>query len=150
MQKLWSPNTDWDSPPPDDIRQSWLEFARNLTEMAPLSIPRCMIPTNSVRNQLIGFADASSVAHGCCIYLRCIDNLGNVQVNLLCFKSRINPLKNELTILRLELNAALLLIKLTKKVLDTLSTNNIKISDTNLFSNSQIVLALLKTDPEKT
>ncbi|XP_047515275.1 uncharacterized protein LOC125056291 isoform X1 [Pieris napi] len=146
MQKLWASNTDWDSPPPQDIRQMWIEFVRDLSQMEPLSVPRCAIANNCEVIQLLGFADASSVAYGCCLYLRSIDTQGNVHIQLLCSKSRINPLNKRLTTPRLELNAVLLLTKLTVKVLNALSANNIKCDNTYLFSDSQIVLAWLKID----
>ncbi|XP_045457220.1 uncharacterized protein LOC123667312 [Melitaea cinxia] len=148
MQKLWATNTGWDSTPPDDIRHTWVNFTKSLTQMEPLSITRCVKLSNSITTQLIGFADASSVAYGCCLYLRSIDAQDNVLVQLLCSKSRINPLRKKLTIPRLELNAALLLAKLCKKVLNTLS-NKININKTYLFSDSQIALAWLRTDDAK-
>lgn len=148
MQSLWAANIDWDSAPPDEIRQRWLEFSRNLSQMKPLSMSRCVKPADAISCELIGFADGSSVAHGCCLYLRSIDSQGKVHVHLLCSKSRINPLKKELTIPRVELNAAMLLAKLTRKIHDTIH-NTLQVNETYLFSDSQIVLAWLKTDAAK-
>lgn len=99
---------------------------------------------------LIGFADASSTTgYGCCVYLRVVDDSGKVTLSLLCSKSRINPRKNDaLTEPRLELNAMLLLTKLINRVNDTLNSK-INIQDVLLFSDSQICLAWLATEPMK-
>ncbi|KAI5639502.1 pao retrotransposon peptidase domain-containing protein [Phthorimaea operculella] len=145
MQKLWTSNTDWDNSPPEDIRRLWTDFDSSLQQMAPLSIARCVMPSDAVVRQLIGFADASLVAYGCCLYLRTINTQGKVKVELLCSKSRINPLRKLLTVPRLELNAALLLSQMAVKVQTTLATKT-HIDDTYLLSDSQIVLAWLKTD----
>lgn len=148
MQSLWAENIGWDEVPPDSICQQWIEFEKSLANMQPIHVPRCVRSTNDSTNQLIGFADASLIAHGCCLYLRVIDTEGKVSMNLLCSKSRINPQKKKLTIPRLELNAALLLARLADKVLTTLRTK-ISIERTHLFIDSQITLAWINTDISK-
>ncbi|KAL0860198.1 hypothetical protein ABMA27_010505 [Loxostege sticticalis] len=120
LQKLWQARINWDSTPDQELGKAWLEFYESLINMQPISIQRYVNMKDAVCVQLIGFADASSAtAHGCCIYLRIVDSTGNVKVSLLCSKSRINPLNQSLTIPKLELNAALLLSKLTAKVYKT-------------------------------
>ncbi|XP_028158059.1 uncharacterized protein LOC114351145 [Ostrinia furnacalis] len=66
-------------------------------------------------------------------------------MHLLCSKSRINPCKKKLTMPKLELNAAILLATLAKKVKGTL-LKKFLVNDTHFFSDSQIVLAWLRTD----
>lgn len=70
------------------------------------------------------------------MYLKCIDSSGNVSVKLVTVKSKVAPLKL-LTILRLELTAALLLAQLVEKVKSAL---NLTISKTILWTDSTIVL----------
>ncbi|KAL0811217.1 hypothetical protein ABMA28_009646 [Loxostege sticticalis] len=149
LQKLWQARINWDSTPDQELGKAWLEFYESLINMQPISIQRYVNMTDAVCVQLIGFADASSAtAHGCCIYLRIVDSTGNVKVSLLCSKSRINPLNQSLTIPKLELNAALLLSKLTAKVYKTISLK-LDISNVVLYSDSQIVLAWIATDTIK-
>ncbi|XP_061719632.1 uncharacterized protein LOC133526844 isoform X2 [Cydia pomonella] len=149
MQMLWAAHDlNWDSTPPDNIRKVWTDFIDDLSLMEPVVIPRCVKSEQTVANQLIGFADASSVAYGCCLYLRTIDEHDNVRTELLCSKSRISPCKKLLSTARLELNASLLLSGLVKRVHDTL-TIKLDIHEIHLFSDSQIVLAWLKTDVAK-
>ncbi|XP_049875316.1 uncharacterized protein LOC126373281 isoform X1 [Pectinophora gossypiella] len=148
MQQLWLSETDWDSIPPENVRKMWVDFSHDLSLMEPIKVPRCVTTQGIAVHQLIGFADASSVAYGCCLYLRSIDAQGNIRLELLCSKSRVNPLRKQLTVPRLELNAALLLSELSVKVYNTL-IKKINVHDTYLFSDSQIVLAWLKTDATK-
>lgn len=96
--------------------------------------------SNSCICEMHGFSDASAIAYGACIYIRCIYPDESVSVRLLCAKSRIAPL-NEMTIPRKELCAALLLSRLIRKVLPALQ---IHFSTIRLWSDSQIVLAWLK------
>lgn len=132
---LWSANLTWDSTPPDCVRDLCTVFIKDLAQMQPIIAPRCVKPQQAVVCQLIGFADASSVAYGCCLYLRTIDEHDNVRTELLCSKSRINPCREKLTTPRLELNAALLLSGLAKRVHGTLTTK-IDIHAIHLFSDS--------------
>lgn len=57
---------------------------------------------NSLDVEVHCFTDASQKAYAACIYIK-----SNGQVNLLCAKSRVAPLKLEMTIPRLELLGAL-------------------------------------------
>lgn len=112
MQKLWLARMDWDSVLKDELQALWHEFYKGLTIMKPIHLKRYVNLPNAQCLQLIGFAYASSSAYGCCIYLRVIDANDQVKVSLICSKSRVNPHSQQLTVPRLELNAALLLAKL--------------------------------------
>lgn len=149
MQKMWILNTSWNDQPPLNIREEWIDFTNDLASMKPIIVKRNIDVRDAQVIELIGFSDASgTTAYGCCIYLRC-SNKNGVQCNLLCSKSRINPIqKNGNTIPRLELNAALLLAKLIAKVYNTIKTK-IAISNVYLFSDSKIVLAWIMTESIK-
>ena len=58
--------------------------------------------------QLYGFYDSSEKAYGACLYLRSVNQQGDVTTKLLCSKSRVAPVK-KVTLPRLELCGALLL-----------------------------------------
>ncbi|XP_073953580.1 uncharacterized protein [Choristoneura fumiferana] len=149
MQKLWSEKIDWNEVPSDPLRLEWLSFVQKLTDMKPITINRNIkVPNNASVVQLIGFADASStIGYGCAVYLRVVDDSGNASLTLLCSKSRINPRNQDtITIPRLELNAMLLLAKLTNRVYDTLNLK-INIQGVYLFADSQIALAWVNTEP---
>lgn len=71
-----------------------------------------------------GFCDSSQIPYGACLYLRSINQQGEVTIKLLCSKSGVAPVK-KITLPRLELCGALLLAQLIKK---TVTTLNLKIS----------------------
>lgn len=148
MQKLWLSKVSWTATPPESITQEWLQFVHSLASMGTISLNRNVQVMDSDTVHLIGFADASSsTAYGCCVYLRVMNKSGKVNQYLLCSKSRINPLNNKnMTVPRLELNAALLLSKLIARVHSTLKLK-INIHKVYLFSDSQIVLAWISKEP---
>lgn len=150
MKKLHSEGLNWDDTPSQKLMSEWLQFSDSLAIMEPIHISRNIPNTDSaLAVQLIGFADASSTtAYGCCIYLRVVELTGKAKLYLLCSRSRINPSAKPLTIPRLELNACLMLAQLMAKVKDTIS-KKITVNDVYLFSDSQIALAWLNTEPTK-
>ncbi|KAI5632979.1 pao retrotransposon peptidase domain-containing protein [Phthorimaea operculella] len=144
IQTLWAANINWDSPLTGDLKEKWVKFAKNLDNMAPITLKRSVSIAHAHTIELVGFADASSTtAYGCCIYLRLIHE-GKASLYLLCSKSRVNPLKKPLTVPRLELNAALLLAKLMVKVHEAISTKT-NVHFVRLFCDSKIVLAWIRT-----
>ncbi|KAJ0177932.1 hypothetical protein K1T71_006805 [Dendrolimus kikuchii] len=145
MQRLWKAQVGWDEHPPHDLLKAWSEFYDGLQSMLPITTPRYTGFCKARSIQIVGFADASNSAYGCCVYLGVLDDLHNVKVSLLCSKSRVNSLKQKLTMPRLELNAAVLLAKLVARIHSTLKLKLI-INDVILYSDSQIVLAWLKTN----
>ncbi|KAI5637834.1 pao retrotransposon peptidase domain-containing protein [Phthorimaea operculella] len=123
-----------------------VDFTNSLIDMSYISVPRNINVPESIKMELVGYADASNIAHGCCLYLRVISPDGDVTVNLLCSKSRINPKDKSLTVPRLELNSAVLLAMLARRVQNTLTLkyDNVK---TFLYLDSKIVLAWLNIEP---
>ncbi|XP_038116813.1 uncharacterized protein LOC119769011 [Culex quinquefasciatus] len=143
MQKLWASKMDWATELNEELLCEWFEIRESLTALNDIRVPRCVVVPNTVLHELHGFADASTVAYGANVYLRCIRGNGSAEANLLCAKSRVAPLK-KLSVPNLELCAALLLARLVVKVIETL---DLKLSAIELYSDSQIVLAWLKKDP---
>jgi len=82
------------------------------------------------------FADASTCAHVAVIYLRVISSSSSVHVSLLVAKTKVAPLKT-VGILRLELNALILLSRLIKW---DLSASNLIPSQIFGWTDSSIVL----------
>ena len=145
MQKLWLQKIKWDEIVPDELLLLWQNFAGNLSNMPTLDIPRNLNFDGASKIELIGFCDSSLIAYGAVLYVRVIFN-DKVSVNLLCSKSRIAPINQKLTIPKLELNSSLLLANLVTKVYEILKA---KINQVFLYSDSNIVLAWLKTQPAK-
>lgn len=122
IQQLWRLKCGWDDPLDESIQEMWREYRQNLMALETLTIPRWVgLSNDCVSVQLHEFSDASTVAYGACLYLRCVASDGSVTVRLITSKSRVAPLENleqkkkKMTIPRLELSAALLLSHLYEK-----------------------------------
>ncbi|XP_015111016.1 uncharacterized protein LOC107037141 [Diachasma alloeum] len=141
VQKLWTLKIGWDTPLPSDIQEEWLQFYGQLQDISMVTFPRFALQEKSKEIQLHGFSDASQDAYGACVYLRPIRSSGEVKTTLLCAKSRVTPLK-QLTIPRLELCGAQLLIKLIQGIKRTITIN---IDRTVYWTDSTIVLHWIHT-----
>lgn len=91
----------------------------------------CLEPVNI---QIHGFYDTAKNAYGACVYLRSEDASGNVELQLICSKSRVAQLKTK-SIPRLQL------AKLTFKVTKALDTN---IDSIHYWCDLTIVLCWLR------
>ena len=147
LQQLWELKVDWDDTVPPQIRDSWLQWRAELHLLSHKLIPRYyfskMVDVASL--QLHGFCDASEQAYGGVIYLRMTDSDGNVEVSLVCSKTKVAPIKR-LTIPRLELCGAHLLAQLLRHVKEVFH-----IPSTNVYAwtDSTIVLNWLIGNPRR-
>ncbi|KAJ8951488.1 hypothetical protein NQ318_000184 [Aromia moschata] len=147
IQQLWARNTDWDSPPSDDILDIWTQFKQELSAIQDIHIPRHIIPESYIALELHGFCDASSRGYSAVIYLRSTLPSGKIQVNFICAKSKVAPLKS-ISIPRLELCSALLLSELMNFVLSFFE-DHITISKVYAWSDSTITLAWINSSPHR-
>lgn len=143
MQKTWCCGVQWDESVPQSIHTEWSEFVRQLETMGRVTFDRRLLMKEYNDIQLHGFCDASNIGYGACIYVRSSGKNNRVVSKLLCAKLRVAPLKLT-TILRLELNGALLLARLYREVSDAL---NIIFHRTIFWRDSTIVLHWLNTEP---
>jgi len=91
--------------------------------------------------QLHGFFYSSKKGYGECLYLRSVNQQGEVSTKLLCFKAKVAPVK-KITLPKLELCGALLLVQLVQKIVPAL---NLKIARILLWADSVIVFSWLAT-----
>jgi len=94
-------------------------FTKQLTLINELRIPRQVCCSSPRRIEIHGFADASELTYGGCVYIRSTDEASVISVRLLCAKTRVAPLK-PLTIPKLELSAAHVLVSLITKIKSSL------------------------------
>lgn len=139
LQQLWQIQADWDYVLSEEIQKKWTRYYTDLEELQHVVIPRRAIIINSKQFEVHGFCDASQEAYGACIYIRSLRQDGTWEVQLLCSKSRVAPLKGS-TIPRLELNGALCLAHLIKKVSESWKIDCRKC---RLWSDSTVVLGWL-------
>lgn len=144
MQEIWKLKLNWDESLPLDINDRWNTFASQLPALNEISFPRKIQHEQPVNIQLHGFCDASEKAYGACIYLRSIDESGNIRVGLLCAKSKVAPIKTVQTIPKLELCAALLLSNLYSTVKSAI---DIQINQIFFWTDSMITLHWIRKSP---
>lgn len=119
MQELWKSKIGWDEAVTGIIRTEWGNFLRELPAVNNIKVPRWIGRKLGKGFQLHGFCDASSKGYGAAIYTVCLDKDNWNSVHLLTAKSKFAPLSG-VTIPRLELNAAHLLIRLMARVTQNL------------------------------
>ncbi|GFS81597.1 uncharacterized protein TNCV_2440301 [Trichonephila clavipes] len=125
--------------------EEWKNFYQKLSKVNNFKIPRCTLLPSTIQIEIHGFSDASERAFAAVVYIKCFNESGQSQTRLLCSKSRVAPLKT-LTILRLELSAALLLSRLVKKFVPILQ---LPIHKHWMWTDSTIALVWIKTEPHK-
>ncbi|XP_046598464.1 uncharacterized protein LOC124294924 isoform X2 [Neodiprion lecontei] len=145
MQELWLEKLGWDDQLAPTQLHKWTVFRADLTNLANLRVNRWINLKENVSAELHGFSDASQLAMAAVVYLKVTDLQGNSSVALLCSKTQVAPLK-PLTIPRLELNAAVLLTRLTLYVRKTLNLEQIPIY---LWTDSAVTLAWIQSQPSR-
>jgi hypothetical protein len=87
----------------------------NLSQVNEITTDRLVLTRGQPTEiQLHGFCDSSERAYGGCLYLRSVNQQGEVHTKLLRSKSRVTPVK-KITLPRLELCGASLLARLVQK-----------------------------------
>ena len=149
MQKLWIQKLDWDTEITSlNLLNEWNDFLNMLTLLNTLQIPRKICDQAEIlKIELHGFADASTVAYGACVYVRTLYKNNLVTNNLISSKSRVAPIKT-ITLPRLELCALTILANLINKMV-SIFQDLIDFSSVNLWSDSKIVLAWCNDHPNK-
>ncbi|XP_058456427.1 uncharacterized protein LOC131433839 [Malaya genurostris] len=150
MRELWSLNLEWDQTVPADMAQLWIEYYQQLQTLNNIKIPRWILSEETSDIELHGFADASELAYGACIYTRLKRTDGTAEMKLVCSKSRVLPRKTkeqkQITTPRAELLAAVLLSRLTVKIL---AAFDIQFGCVTMWSDSQIVLYWIRKSPSE-
>ncbi|XP_028404826.1 uncharacterized protein LOC114527396 [Dendronephthya gigantea] len=146
LQELWEEGVDWDDELPPSIQEKWSSYFKEMEQLNDVSFERCICPGKVVEPPtLCVFADASRGAFGTCAYLRSENSTGDIKVRFVAAKSRVAPLK-ELTIPRLELQAAVLASRLCKAIEREI---RIELQESILFTDSAIVLAWIKNNGKR-
>ena len=95
FQKATMRKLSRDETVPVDISDKWNAWSQSLISINTITFSRCIKPRpfDDALGELHHFSDASSKAYGCCIYLRCVNGQGKINVQLIISKSRVAPLK---------------------------------------------------------
>lgn len=128
------------------MAEQWKQFGEELPAIAHIRIPRWIGSSRNLRStEMHIFCDASQSAHSAVAYLRISDEEGEVTVNLLMAKSKVNPIKPMLTIPRAKLCGAVLGTKLLKAIKQNLFVG-ISFSNVFMWTDSSIVLSWNRGD----
>ncbi|WKX90962.1 hypothetical protein Q1695_009644 [Nippostrongylus brasiliensis] len=105
LQSLWKSPLQWDELLPNERLASWQRIIATWTHPF-IEIPRFVFPPGAqiTQPQLHVFTDASQSAYCAVAYLRFTSGSSTI-VKLLMGRSRLSPLRNSVTIPRLELSA---------------------------------------------
>ncbi|XP_046615350.1 uncharacterized protein LOC124302827 [Neodiprion virginianus] len=149
IQELWSAGLNWDDPLPKILATRWRIYEEELKDIALISVPRYfgsranLAASQSV--ELHGFSDASQSALSAVVFLRLLTGSNDIRVSLVAAKTRVAPLK-KVTIPRLELSAAVLLVRLVSHLRKVLELENATI---HLWTDSTVALAYISGDPSR-
>ncbi|XP_066596279.1 uncharacterized protein [Prorops nasuta] len=116
LQDLWILKCDLDTPLPPELISRWEEYTSPLSGLKRLNIYRWLGTSSTIRGEIHGFSDASVRAYAAAIFLRVQREDGSFLVSLLIAKSKVSPVKT-ISVPKLELNGAALLVKLIRYLL---------------------------------
>ena len=141
MQELWQLGLSWDEDVPSETRKKWVKLFEEINALNDVKFDRCLTPEHAAGDpMLVVFCDASRLAFGTCAYARWELQDGKFNARFIAAKSRVAPLK-ELTIPRLELQAAVLASRFGKSILEE---SRLKFERVRYLSNSRVALAWIQ------
>lgn len=146
IQHLWLLKIGWDENLPVETIAKWLTIRHQFMTSCAVKIPRWIgLKKDTEHISLLGFCDAAD--HGLCgvVYIRIQHNSSEASCKLLAAKTKVAPLK-KISIPRLELCAASLLVTVMKKINEALKIPNLR---QMAWTDSEIVLHWLSSHPSR-
>nr|CAH8842548.1 unnamed protein product [Trichobilharzia regenti] len=142
MQHLCRSEFGWDEHVDVSIGAKWEAWLVDIKRIKDLEVQRCFRPQtfSPIAVSMHLFSDASEIGFGSVAYLRYESCSGEVSCSFVMGKSRVAPLKH-VTVPRLELQAAVLSVKLLKYILEEIK---LELSDVYLWTDSMIVLSYIR------
>ena len=149
FQELCRRNLHWDDNLSEDLLKPWNDWTCDLVSEGNFTIPRCYESREIVRSSLVGFADGSSRAYACVVYVRNELEDGEVTTMLVSSKARVAPLEKlgkikKFTVPRLELLGCYVLSKLMETVTNSMEAIGVKISEKRFYADATISLGRIK------
>lgn len=147
LQSIWRSKIDWDDEINNEHHTKWLLWTQNLHHLSNVSIPRWVgLCTAGTKIEIHTFVDASEDAFAAAVYFKIIHET-NTLCSLITSKSRVAPLKS-LSVPRLELQAAVLGIRLAKFVIESSSPVHV-FTKRFFWTDSETVIKWLNSDSRK-
>ena len=148
LQELCRLDVSWDDPIPDDIKIKWEKWTADLLNLQQISISSFYKRENFgpvVRTELHHFSDASVKGYGQCSYVRMTDEQQRIHCTLVMGKSRVAPLK-PVTVLRLELTAAVCSVRISQQLRRELSYH---VDQEYFWTDSKVVLGYISNESRR-
>ncbi|KAJ0181357.1 hypothetical protein K1T71_003442 [Dendrolimus kikuchii] len=117
IQKVWSLSTGWDEEIPKHLETEYKEWLNTVSHIEKCKIARRIsdFPLYECNTTVHVFCDASKEAYAGCVFIR-TEYKGTVTVQLILAKSRVAPIKRQMSLPRLELMGALIASRLYHEV----------------------------------
>ena len=148
IQQLCRNRLNWDEPIDERSSYEWQKWKNNLSMVEDIKIPRFYRPLGFetiINYSLNHFSDANECSYGQATYRRMVTDLKEVHCSLIFGKSRVAPVKY-VSILRLELRAATLSVKISKMFREEL---DLHFSFEVFSTDSQVVLGYTNKDSQR-
>ena len=148
LQDLCKQKLGWDHPISDVDNERWEKWKSQLPSLSEITVNRCFKPIcfgDLKFAELHNFADATQIAYGAVSYLRLVDVEDRIHCAFLAGKSRLAHLR-PMTVLRLELSAAVLAVQLDQSMREEL---DIPITQSTFWSDSTCVLQYIRNQSRR-
>ena len=122
LQDLWRANLGWDDVIPDDLKVKWCAWREEFHFLKDLRIPRYHGCTIEMNLELHIFCDASEAGFAAVAYLRMI-HFSGIRCSFLASRCHVAPLKPVLSIPKLELQGAVMAVRLASTLCEILDAN---------------------------
>lgn len=147
LRELCCQDLDWDDPVPKEIQKRWLKWNSEIEELNNVRISRSYKPKdfgNVVRAELHHFSDASLKGYRQCSYLKLVSQNNQIYCSFVIGKARVTALKS-VTVPRLELNAAVVSVRVSKQLAEL----DINITNKIFWTDSRVVLGYIANDVKR-
>jgi hypothetical protein len=143
IQEVWRGGTNWDEIVSETLQEQWKNWLGELHYLSKLQIPRYHGLTDKMAVQLHVFSDASESGFAAVAYLRMVSSTG-IYCSFVASKSHVAPLKQTLTIPKLELQGAVMAVRLSCSLKDTFGSLQV-----NYWTDAITVLRYLNNDSKR-
>ena len=133
---------DWDTPLPKDMEMEWSRWRESLQDLQEIQIPRTYASFSTAgakSKELCVFADASVKAIAAVAYIKVTSHVGQTEVGFVLGKTKLAP-QPGLTILRLELCAAVLAVEIAELIVAEM---DVAFDNITYYTDSKVVLGYI-------
>ena len=118
IQEIWRSGLGWDDTIPQHLQEIWKKWHADLKNLRSLQIPRQYCINSKLKcTELHLFSDASEKGFAAVAYLRVLDD-SCPYISFIAAKTHVAPIKHVLTIPKLELQGAVMSVRLANSLKD--------------------------------